>query len=118
VLFASTSHVDGVLHPENRGLRGSDSLGKKLGMMTVKQLAKRLNISADKVYDLVGAGKIEHHKIGCAIRITGAQLAAYLESTRQPVREPAPCVSPRLVRSKHMRGVWVRADLHDRHKSE
>jgi excisionase family DNA binding protein len=91
---------------------------KKLGMMTVKQLAKQLNISADKAYDLIGARKIEYHKIGGAIRISEEQLAVYLESTRQPVREPAPSMSPRLVRSKHMRGVWVRADLHDRHKSE
>jgi excisionase family DNA binding protein len=72
-------------------------------MLTVKQLAERLNISADKVYGLVGAGKIEHHKIGGAIRITEAQLAAYLESTRQPVREPTRRPLRRPTKFKHLR---------------
>jgi excisionase family DNA binding protein len=72
-------------------------------MLTVKQLAERLSISAGKVYDLVGAGKIEHHKIGGAIRITEGQLAAYLETTRRPVRTLLPHVPRQRMKSKHFR---------------
>jgi excisionase family DNA binding protein len=72
-------------------------------MLTVKDVAERLRISADKVYDLVGAGEIEHHKIGGAIRITESQFAGYLESTRRPVREPTRRPLRRPMKYKHLR---------------
>jgi excisionase family DNA binding protein len=75
-------------------------------MLTVKDVAERLALSTDKVYDLVAASKIEHHRFGGTIRITEEQLAAYLESTRQPVRAPMRRASLRRVKFKHLRG-WT-----------
>ena len=72
--------------------------------MKVGQVAKRLNLSASKVYAMVESGALSHHKFGGAIRISEEQLTAYLESTR---RERGPAVprrttGPRPVQIKHL----------------
>lgn len=52
-------------------------------MLKVSELAKRLNLSESKIYQLVEEGRLEHHRFGGAIRFSEQQIAAYLEETRQ-----------------------------------
>lgn len=54
-------------------------------MLTVKDVADRLNVSQSIVYALVDAGQIVCHRIGLgrgSIRITEEDLARYLKSCR------------------------------------
>ena len=55
-------------------------------MLRVKQVAERLNLSESKVYELVDQGKLGHHRMDGAIRVSEEQIAEYLAGTR---REPA-----------------------------
>ena len=62
-------------------------------MMTVKEVAERLNLSEGAVYKAVHNGELEHHRFGAAIRITEDQLTAFLEETRvraeaEPIHVP------------------------------
>ncbi len=52
-------------------------------MLKVSDLAKRLNLSESKIYQLVEEGKLAHHRFGGAIRFSEEQIAAYLDETRQ-----------------------------------
>ncbi len=52
-------------------------------MLKVNQVAGRLNISESKVYELVEGGKLAHHRIGGAIRVSEEQLAEFLEETKR-----------------------------------
>jgi excisionase family DNA binding protein len=54
-------------------------------MLTVKQVAALLNISATCVYQLVATGRLPNHRIGVgrgAIRIDDSDLLAYLDRSR------------------------------------
>lgn len=54
-------------------------------MLTVKQVAGRLGVSASQVYVLCASGKLPHHRFGVgrgAIRVTEEQLAAFIEATK------------------------------------
>lgn len=54
-------------------------------MLTVKQVADRLNVSQSIIYALVDKGKIVCHRIGVgrgSIRISEEDLACYLRSCR------------------------------------
>ena len=55
-------------------------------MLRVKQVAVRLNLSESKVYELVEQGRLGHHRMDGAIRVSEEQIADYLTKTR---REPA-----------------------------
>jgi len=55
-------------------------------MLRVKQVAERLNLSESKVYELIDRGRLGHHRMDGAIRVSEEQIAEYLEQTR---REPA-----------------------------
>ena len=67
-------------------------------MMTVKEVAERLNLSHGAVYKAIHKGELEHHRFGAAIRITETQLTAFLEETR--IRSEAPPIyAPRF---KHL----------------
>lgn len=62
-------------------------------MMTVKEVAERLSLSEGAVYKAIRNGELEHHRFGAAIRITEAQLAAFLDETRirgevEPIHAP------------------------------
>lgn len=48
-------------------------------MLTVKEVAQRLNVSAGLVYKLVASGVLQAHRVGSAIRVTDQQISAYLE---------------------------------------
>ena len=75
---------------------------ERYDMLKVSELAKRLNLSESKIYQLVEAGKLEHHRFGGAIRFSEEQIAAYLEETRQERREDRKSLTPR-PRLKHVR---------------
>ncbi len=55
-------------------------------LLTVKDVATRLNVSQSCIYQLVESGRICHHRIGLgrgAIRFTEDDLAGYLEQSRE-----------------------------------
>jgi len=74
-------------------------------MLTVAQVAERLQVSTQIVYALVAEGKILAHRIGLGrgtIRVAEADLQEYLLSCKQDVqRIEAPPSSRR--RLKHLR---------------
>ena len=56
-----------------------------MALLTVKEVAERLNVSPACVYQLVAEHKIAHVRIGCgrgAIRITESDLQAFLQGCR------------------------------------
>ncbi len=52
-------------------------------LLTVKQVAETLQISASKVYELISRGEIPVYRIGGALRIGERELSEYLESCRE-----------------------------------
>ena len=71
-------------------------------MLKVSDLAKRLNLSESKIYQLVEEGKLAHHRFGGAIRFSEEQIAAYLDETRQEPVTVQRRTDPR-PRLKHIR---------------
>lgn len=58
-------------------------------LMTVAEVAARLQVSPSSVYLLIERGLLSHHRIGArrgAIRITEENLAHYLESCREETK--------------------------------
>ena len=54
-------------------------------MFTVKEVAEKLNVSAQCVYALIDAGKLIAHRIGLGrgtIRVSEDDLQAYLDESR------------------------------------
>ncbi len=55
-------------------------------LLTVKDVAERLNVSASCVYQLVESGRLPHHRIGLgrgAIRFSEDDIAGFLHECRQ-----------------------------------
>lgn len=75
-------------------------------LLTVRDVAKRLNVSTSSVYALIQKGRLPHHRIGAgrgAIRVSEEDLAAYLESCRtQHETDGKPRKAPR-PKLKHLR---------------
>jgi excisionase family DNA binding protein len=67
-------------------------------MFTVKDISKRLCVSARMVYKLVETGKLSAYRIGTAIRISDEQLQAYLNGCerRRIANEERPATLRRL----------------------
>ena len=62
-------------------------------LLTVKQVAERLTVSASTVYDLVSLGKLPCHRVGKgggAIRCSELQVREYLESVAVGASTPRP----------------------------
>jgi len=60
-------------------------------LMTVAEVAARLQVSPSSVYLLIERGLLPHHRIGArrgAIRITEADLTAYLMACREGASSP------------------------------
>ncbi|MBC8288795.1 MAG: helix-turn-helix domain-containing protein [Planctomycetes bacterium] len=51
-------------------------------MLTVKQVAERLNLSQAAIYRYVASSQLECHRFGNAIRISDAQLTDFLKRTK------------------------------------
>ena len=67
-------------------------------MLTVTQVAQRLNCSVSTIYGLITSGRLEHHRCP-GIRVSEEQLEAYLEATkrgREPETPKLPRQRPRL----------------------
>lgn len=74
-------------------------------MLTVKQVAMRLNVSQSCIYQLVETGKIPHHRIGTgrgAIRFTEANLEEYLVGAQQNAAAYTPSI-PSQRKLKHLK---------------
>lgn len=57
--------------------------------MRIAEVARSLSISASKAYELVEKGRLEHHRIDGAIRVSDEQLRGYLEETRKGTKAAA-----------------------------
>ena len=53
--------------------------GKKMEIYTVKEVAKKLQLSYRKILDLIKKRELEAKKVGKSYRITENQLRRYLE---------------------------------------
>ena len=72
-------------------------------MLTIADVARRLNVSESTVYNLAEAGKLAGYRVGMGRgtwRFTEDDVSAYLESCRHQRRD-AP--RPGSVRLKHLR---------------
>jgi excisionase family DNA binding protein len=75
-------------------------------MMTVKEVASQLRVSATCVYQLIEAGKLACHRIGLgrgAIRVAEADLAAFVDGCRQEPGEGMQSSSRPAKRLKHLK---------------
>ncbi|MFK7819506.1 MAG: helix-turn-helix domain-containing protein, partial [Planctomycetaceae bacterium] len=66
-------------------------------MLSVRQVAERLNVSRSCVYELISSGKIPHHRIGKrrgVIRVTETGLQSYLDSIRGGCVPPTRSLQP------------------------
>lgn len=75
-------------------------------MLTVKQVAERLCVSATCVYQLIAERKLPCHRIGIgrgAIRVAIEDLTAFVASCRQDLRSENPTGSPPRNRSKRFK---------------
>ena len=80
-----------------------------MAMLTVKEVASELGMSATCVYQLVGTGKLVSHRFGIgrgAIRICESDLAAFVDECKKEKR-PDPPTAFRATKSqngfKHLR---------------
>ena len=73
-------------------------------LLKVSEVAKRLNLSASKVYQLIEQNRLPHYRLDGAIRVSEEQLAGYLDRAKQERADARPRESraarPRL---KHLR---------------
>lgn len=68
--------------------------------MRVAEVARVLTISASKAYELIEKGRIEHHRIDGAIRVSHDQLSEYLEETKRERMTPEPVKARRSPRPR------------------
>ena len=74
-------------------------------LLTVRDVANTLNVSASCVYQLIESGNLPHHRIGVgrgAIRMSEADLNEYLSSCHREKMSEAPRRAPR-VTLKHLK---------------
>jgi len=64
-------------------------------LLKVCDVAQRLNLSLSKVYGLIDQGKLPHHRLDAAIRVSEEQLADYLEATKRERRADEPLTAYR-----------------------
>lgn len=73
-------------------------------MLTVKQVAERLNVSETFVRALLRSGRLYYHRLGKGqggIRISEEQLLDFLSRTEVRGRQPAP-PAPKRITLKHL----------------
>lgn len=66
-------------------------------MLTVREVAEQLSVSATCVYQLISQGKLACHRIGVgrgAIRIAAEDLAAFVEGCRRGEKPVQPASTP------------------------
>lgn len=62
-------------------LTSEDEAGWAPVLMRIAVVARRLSISSSKAYELIEKGRLEHHRIDGAIRVSDEQLRSYLDET-------------------------------------
>ncbi len=73
-------------------------------MMTVEDVARRLNVLENFVYQAIAEGRLKHHRLGKAqgaIRVSETQLADFLRRTEQgddAPKESTPVPKPNALR--------------------
>ncbi len=75
-------------------------------LLTVRQVAGRLNASLSTIYELIEDGSLPSYRIGRnggAIRVDEGDLLAYLAQCRTAGRVPPPTPSLTPTRLKHLR---------------
>ena len=75
-------------------------------MLTVKQVAERLNVSASCVYQLVETGRLSHHRIGVgrgAIRFSEQDVTDFLSESRSQSRNATGTARPFQRKLKHLK---------------
>lgn len=75
-------------------------------LLTVKNVAERLNISPSCVYQLVESGQLAHHRIGLgrgAIRVTEDDLTNYLDQVRHHASGDRPREKASRPKLKHLK---------------
>jgi excisionase family DNA binding protein len=72
-------------------------------MLSVKDTAKRLGISASKLYALVAARTISFYRVGGKILFAEADIDAYLASCRVGAVAPVATAPRTQIRLKHLR---------------
>ena len=70
--------------------------------MTVNEAARRIGISASKVYQLVSARRIALYRIGGKIIFSEPDVASYLESCHVGTAAPVAAVSHIAPKLKHL----------------
>ena len=61
--------------------------------LTAKQVAARLNVSVDTIYDRISERRLTSRREGRALRVEAASLASYIHSTTTPARAALTTVS-------------------------
>jgi excisionase family DNA binding protein len=76
-------------------------------MLRVKQLAKLVNLSASKIYQMVERGEIQHRRIGATILFAPEDVEDLMEQSKKSKQErgePRPCRSkPPRPRLRHVK---------------
>ncbi|NQV26374.1 MAG: helix-turn-helix domain-containing protein [Rhodopirellula sp.] len=75
-------------------------------LLTVKDVAQKLNVSQSCIYQLVESGRIPHHRIGLgrgAIRFNEADITEYLMSNREESSDKQATRITRTRRLKHIK---------------
>ena len=70
--------------------------------MTVNEVARRIGISASKVYQLVSARRIAHYRIGGKIIFSEPDVASFLESCHVGTAAPVAAVPHMRPKLKHL----------------
>lgn len=72
-------------------------------MLKVTQVASRLSLSLSKVYELIDGGKLGHHRMDGAIRVSEEQLRAYLDATEKGPGDAPERQRPQRPRLRHIK---------------
>ena len=75
-------------------------------LLTVKQVAERLTVSASCIYQLVETGRLSHHRIGVgrgAIRFSEQDIDDFLSDARQHSQQTGTAADPPRRILKHLK---------------
>ncbi len=75
-------------------------------LLTVKEVAERLKVSASCIYQLVESGRLAHHRIGIgrgAIRFSEDDLDEFLKKSREQARQSKSTSDKPHVKLKHLK---------------
>ena len=75
-------------------------------LLTVKQVAERLTVSASCIYQLVETGRLSHHRIGVgrgAIRFSEQDIDDFLTDARHHAQQASSVITPPRRKLKHLK---------------